>query len=66
MRYGQYMTYNFDPERWYDNERAFLNHEYQSGKMTDQAYVTALKILEDKLDEMWERLDRSYLLSGSG
>ena len=54
------MTYNFDPERWYDNERAFLDQQYQSGEMSAKAYRGALKTLEKKLGEMWTRLDGSY------
>ena len=54
------MTYNFDPEQWYDNERAFLDHQYQSGEMSAKVYRAALKTLEKKLGEMWTRLDGSY------
>ena len=54
------MTYNFDPERWYDNEWAFLDQQYQSGEMSAKAYHAALKTLENKLGEMWTRLDGSY------
>ena len=57
------MTYNFNPERWYDNERAFLDHQYRSGEISEKTYCSTLKRLEDKLAEMWERLDRSYILS---
>ena len=57
------MTYNFDPERWYDNEKNFLDHQYRSGEISEKAYYSTLKGLEDKLTEMWERLDRSYILS---
>jgi hypothetical protein len=54
------MTYNFDPERWYDNEKAFLDHQYQIGKVSEDVYRAALKTLEDKMAEMWTRLDGSY------
>jgi hypothetical protein len=54
------MTYNFDPERWYDNEKAYLDHQYQSGKIPAKAYHDALRALESKLEEMWTRLDGSY------
>ena len=54
------MTYNFDPEQWYDNERAFLDHQYRSGTVSERAYRSALKRLEDALAKMWERLDGSY------
>ena len=54
------MTYNFDPERWYDNERAFLDHQYRSRKISAATYHAALKTLEKTLGEMWARLDGSY------
>ena len=56
------MTYNFDPEQWYDNERAFLDHQYRSGKLSEKTYRSALEHLEDTLTEMWARLDGSYQL----
>jgi len=54
------MTYNFDPEQWYDNEKTFLDHQYRSGEISDTKYRAALKTLEDKMAEMWTRLDGSY------
>lgn len=54
------MTYNFDPERWYDNEKAFLDHQYRFGELSEDEYRAALKTLEDKMAEMWTRLDGSY------
>ena len=54
------MTYNFDPERWYDNEKAYLDHQYRSREISADAYRAALKSLEAKLTEMWSRLDGSY------
>jgi hypothetical protein len=60
------MTYNFDPERWYENERAFLDHQYRSGEISAKKYRAVLKALEDKLGEMWRRLDGSYRMPGDG
>ena len=57
------MTYNFDPERWYDNERAFLDHQYRSGKVSEQKYRNDLKRLDEKLEAMWSRLDGSYRIN---
>jgi hypothetical protein len=54
------MTYNFDPEHWYDNEKAFLDHQYRLGEISEDVYCAALKTLEDKMAEMWMRLDGSY------
>ena len=56
------MTYNFDPDRWYDNEKAFLDRQYGSGEISKAAYRSALKSLEHRMEEMWVRLDGSYQL----
>lgn len=60
------MTYNFDPERWYDNERAFLDHQFRSGEISENKYRAALKNLENKLGEMWKHLDGSYQVLEDG
>jgi len=60
------MTYNFDPERWYDNEKAFLDHQYRSGEISGKKYRAGLKNLENKLGEMWTRLDSSYKIPEDG
>ena len=60
------MTYNFDPERWYDNEKTFLDHQYRSGEISEKEYWLALKNLENKLEKMWTRLDSSYQIPEDG
>ena len=64
--YVSLMTYNFDPERWYDNEKAYLDHQYRSGEISEKKYQAILTALEDKLAEMWLRLDGSYRMPGDG
>ena len=54
------MTYNFDPDRWYKNEFEFLKTEYKSGKITEQELISALKELEKRFEEMFDRLDGTY------
>ena len=54
------MTYNFDPERWYDNELAFLTAEYKAGRLSKTAFEKAKADLDRKYDEMIIRLDGSY------
>lgn len=54
------MTYNFDPERWLDNEMAVLEFEHKAGRL-DDAEVERLKdALMDRYDEMVARLDGTY------
>jgi hypothetical protein len=54
------MTYNFDPDRWYENERDLLAAHYQSGEIDAQALVDAIEDLDCRYDEMIERLDGTY------
>ena len=56
------MTYNFDPERWYDNECAFLKRRHRSGEISDQEYRQKLNDLDDRLEEMWKRVDGTYCI----
>jgi hypothetical protein len=54
------MTYNFDPERWYENELAALDAAHDAGRITRGQYEAELQRLDDKLEGMWQRLDGSY------
>ncbi len=54
------MTYNFDPDKWYENEIAFIEHSYKSGKISEQEYQASLAELGKRHEEMWRRLDGTY------
>ena len=56
------MTYNFDPDKWYENEFAFLENSFKSGKISEQEYNASLEKLGKRHDEMWNRLDGTYRL----
>jgi hypothetical protein len=56
------MTYNFDPDRWYENERAVIDKRYKAGEMSTSEYEEAVRDLDDRYDEMLERLDGTYQL----
>jgi hypothetical protein len=56
------MTYNFDPDRWFDNEYTALEGLLKQGELSRNAYETALEDLERRYDEMLERLDGTYRL----
>ena len=56
------MTYNFDPDRWYQNERDLLAARFQSGAIDAQALADAIEDLDRRYDEMLERLDGTYQL----
>ena len=54
------MTYNFDPEKWYDMERNVLDRRFEEGELDRQAYDKALDSLDRRYEEMLDRLDGSY------
>jgi hypothetical protein len=54
------MTYNFDPDKWYDIERELLESRLGSGEIGEQAFKSALEALDRRYDEMLDRLDGSY------
>ena len=54
------MTYNFDPEKWYDNEWYLIQSQLKMGQITQDEYDEAVEILDKKLAEMWQRLDGTY------
>lgn len=54
------MTYNFDPDRWYDNERLVIDERFRSGKMNAREYKDAIDDLDCRYDEMLDRLDGTY------
>ena len=56
------MTYNFDPERWFDIESAALAKAFRDGALDQDAYAAARETLQQKLDALWDRLDGSYQL----
>jgi len=54
------MTYNFDPDRWYENELFVIQSKYKAGQSTEQEYNEAVEELDQKHKRMWERLDGTY------
>jgi hypothetical protein len=56
------MTYNFDPERWYDDQRMLLEMRRREGALDEVAFEEALQALERRYDAMLARLDGTYQL----
>ena len=54
------MTYNFDPDKWYDNELFLIQSKFNNGKISQNEYDKAVEILDKTLEEMWKRLDGTY------
>ena len=57
------MTYNFDPDRWNDDERCILEARFKAGEMNPQQYQDALSELDRRYDEMLKRLDGTYQIT---
>lgn len=56
------MTYNFDPDRWYERERALLEARLARGEMEGGEFERTLEELDRRFEDMVERLDGSFTL----
>jgi hypothetical protein len=56
------MTYNFDPDRWYDNQRSLIDARRAAGTLDEEGLRKALQDLERRYEEMLERVGRSFQL----
>ena len=56
------MTYNFDPERWYENEYSALEILHKKGDISDIEFEEARSDLLRRYDDMLSRLDGTYQL----
>jgi hypothetical protein len=54
------MTYNFDPDRWYENQRRVVDLRRERGELDDVRYQAELDDLERRYDEMQNRLDKPF------
>jgi hypothetical protein len=60
------MTYNFDPDRWYDIERSALEATSKIEKWSAEDYEKGMEDLEQRLEDMIRRLEGTYQLPGKG
>ena len=51
------MTYNFDPDRWFDNEMAAIEARKARGDLDDEAFEREKDRLVDEYEKMLERLE---------
>jgi len=56
------VTYNFDPDRWYENERAALELQFREGRLDQDELQKALAQLDIRYEKMVKRLDGTYQL----
>jgi hypothetical protein len=54
------MTYNFDPDKWYDNELFLIQSKIKTGEITQKEYDEAAEDLYKRYEDMWKRLDGTY------
>jgi hypothetical protein len=59
---GYVMTYNFDPERWYEKEYSVLEILREKGDITDIEFEEQCSKLLNRYEEMLSRLDGTYQL----
>jgi len=56
------MTYNFDPDRWFADEHALLEHQLRQGHISRKQFEKRVEALTKKYDDMVKRLDGTYQL----
>ncbi len=54
------MTYNFDPDRWHDDQVARLELERRADRLSEADYQAALEEIERRYESMLARLDGTY------
>ncbi len=54
------MTYNFDPDRWFERQKMALEVKHQEGNLSDEEFATEISDLERRHEEMLDRLDGTY------
>ena len=56
------MTYNFDADRWYENQLRLLDRRLSLGEIDETEYQLELDKLDARHEEMLRRLDGTYTL----
>ncbi len=59
------MTYNFDPDKWYENEYANLERRLKDGRINQNKFEQLAEQLYQRYLRMWQRLDGTYRLPDS-
>lgn len=57
------MTYNFDPDRWYDDQVRVLEMRRAAGEINETAVAAAIADLERRYQAMVARLEGTYQLN---
>lgn len=59
------MTYNFDPDRWYEMRLALLEARLQRAEIDRAQFEAALDDLNRQFEDMVDRLDGTYEIPSS-
>lgn len=54
------MTYNFDPDQWFETQADLLKKRLDAGEIDRSEYEKSLKDLHERHEAMWKRLDGTY------
>jgi len=54
------ITYNFDPDRWFEIHKGLLKKKLIDEKISAEDYRKAIEELEERYHQMWKRLDGTY------
>ena len=54
------MTYNFDPEHWYEAQRTALRARRERGELDDAGLAAEEAALERRYEDLVARLDGSF------
>jgi hypothetical protein len=56
------MTYNFDLDRWYENQKRRLDARRAAGEIDDRAWQELIDDLDRRYDDLQRRLDGPFEL----
>ncbi len=56
------MTYNFDADRWYENQKVLLEQRRAQGELTEAQFEEELERLGERYDEMLQRMNGPFEL----
>ena len=54
------MTYNFDAERWYENQLRLLDRRFEAGELDEARHGVLVVELEHRYEAMLDRLDGTF------
>lgn len=60
------MTYNFDPDRWYEDQERLLQTRRHEGLLDERAFEEASEELARRYEKMLARLDGTFELRPAG